>query len=126
MSEFLQYGLYLQFNVKVNRIVREHNVTTWWFATFHACSAFNNAGFSLFADSMMPFQKDTVIQMLSVVQFVAGNTLFPVFLRGIVWICSRITKRPSLNNKAFRLLLAEPRHFYTHLYPMKETLVLAI
>ena len=32
-----------------------------WHGTFHAISAFNNAGFSSFSDSVMGFQSDAVI-----------------------------------------------------------------
>ena len=31
-----------------------------WFGTFHAISAFNNAGFSLFSDNLMGYQGDTI------------------------------------------------------------------
>lgn len=32
----------------------------------------------------------------------------------------------SLSKQALRLLLAEPRQFYTHLYPSKQTMILAL
>jgi trk system potassium uptake protein TrkH len=34
-----------------------------WFGTFHAVSAFNNAGFSLFSDNLMGYSKDIVINI---------------------------------------------------------------
>ncbi|MEE3853381.1 potassium transporter TrkG [Gordonia sp. LSe1-13] len=45
---------------------------------FHAISAYNNAGFSLYADSLMPFASDLWILVPIVVGFVIGGLGFPV------------------------------------------------
>lgn len=59
-------------------------LNAWWFAIFHSISTFNNAGFSLLNDSMVAFQNDALVQLVSTFQIVAGNTLFPVFLRYVL------------------------------------------
>lgn len=47
---------------------------------FHAVSAFNNAGFALFSDSLMSYLTDPWIQLPVVVAIVIGGLGFPVLL----------------------------------------------
>lgn len=47
-------------------------------ALFHAVSAFNNAGFALFSDSLMGFARDPWIGVSIIVPVVAGGLGFPV------------------------------------------------
>ncbi len=49
-----------------------------WLGTFHAVSAFNNAGFALFSDNLIGFATDPVISSAVVVLVVAGGLGFPV------------------------------------------------
>lgn len=78
---FLIYGFYLCNSESGKAIMQSRNLNGWWFAIFHSISAFNNAGFSLLNDSMMVFQNDFLVQLVSTLQITAENTLFPVFLR---------------------------------------------
>ncbi|MFP3907159.1 MAG: TrkH family potassium uptake protein [Acidimicrobiales bacterium] len=54
----------------------------WWAAIelggFHAVSAFNNAGFALFSDSLQGFVTDPFINVIVAVAVVAGAVGFPV------------------------------------------------
>lgn len=60
-----------------------------WHGTFHAVSAFNNAGFSSFSDSVMGFQSDAVILLPIMLAVVLTALGFPVMqdLRhhGVSW-----------------------------------------
>ncbi|MDQ3887009.1 MAG: TrkH family potassium uptake protein, partial [Actinomycetota bacterium] len=49
-----------------------------YLALFHAVSAFNNAGFTLFTDSMIPFVTDAWICLPIVVAVILGGIGFPV------------------------------------------------
>ena len=49
-----------------------------WLGVFHAVSAFNNAGFALFSDSMTGFATDPVISAALCVLVIAGGLGFPV------------------------------------------------
>ena len=49
-----------------------------WLGLFHAVSAFNNAGFALFSNSMIGFATDPVISVALCVLVVAGGLGFPV------------------------------------------------
>nr|WP_236567822.1 MULTISPECIES: potassium transporter TrkG [unclassified Nocardiopsis] len=72
----------------------------WWLAydlalgracytgVFHAVSAFNNAGFSLYADSMTGFARDPWITVPIAVAVVAGGLGFPIWVE--LW---RFTRR---------------------------------
>jgi len=49
-----------------------------WISVFHAVSAFNNAGFSLFSDSLVRFRDDPVINLTLIVTIVVGGLGVPV------------------------------------------------
>ena len=49
-----------------------------WLAVFHAVSAFNNAGFSLFSDSLVRFATDPVVSLTLVATIVVGGLGVPV------------------------------------------------
>lgn len=49
-----------------------------WLGVFHAVSAFNNAGFALFTDSLIGFATDPVMSLSLCVLVVAGGLGFPV------------------------------------------------
>ena len=49
-----------------------------WSGVFHAISAFNNAGFSTYADSMMGYQSDPLILVPIMVAIILGAIGFPV------------------------------------------------
>ncbi|MDD2780304.1 TrkH family potassium uptake protein [Sulfuricurvum sp.] len=44
-----------------------------WYGIFHAISAFNNAGFSLFSDNMMGYSKDWVINLTIPILIILGG-----------------------------------------------------
>lgn len=48
---------------------------------FHAVSAFNNAGFSLFSDSMVGYNRDPMLLLVLAVTVVVGSLGFPVWLQ---------------------------------------------
>ena len=49
-----------------------------WYGTFHAISAFNNAGFSLYSDNLMGFANDGWVLMPLNVAVILGGLGFPV------------------------------------------------
>ena len=59
--------------------------TAFWHGTFHAVSAFNNAGFALYSDSLIGFAEDPWIIIPVCAAVIAGGLGFPVliaFLKG--------------------------------------------
>jgi len=53
--------------------------TALYYGTFHAISAFNNAGFALFSDSLGSFQKDWSINIIVTTLVILGSIGFLVF-----------------------------------------------
>ncbi|HBM35169.1 MAG TPA: potassium transporter [Sulfuricurvum sp.] len=51
-----------------------------WFGTFHAISAFNNAGFSLFSDNMMGYRGDFVVNITVPLLIILGGLGYMVLL----------------------------------------------
>ncbi|ROR72790.1 TrkH family potassium uptake protein [Bogoriella caseilytica] len=51
-----------------------------WLGLFHSISAFNNAGFALFSDSLMPFTADGWIVLPIAGAFLLGGLGFPVLI----------------------------------------------
>lgn len=68
-----------------------------WLGTFHAVSAFNNAGFALFSDSLMSFAGDPWIVLPVAAAVVLGGLGFPVIFE----LCRRfqIPHHWSMNTK---------------------------
>lgn len=72
-----------------------------WLGFFHAVSSFNNAGFSLFSDSIIGFASDPVVSLSICVSVILGGLGFPVILQLI-----RDGRTPRLWNMNTRLVLA--------------------
>jgi trk system potassium uptake protein len=76
-------------------------VTALWDGTFHAISAFNNAGFSTFSDSLIGFNGDALVLMPVMVLVILGGIGFPVVLE-----ITRTRMRPKRWSIHTRLTLA--------------------
>lgn len=68
-----------------------------WLGTFHAVSAFNNAGFSLFDASLAPFRADVVVNGVVIVLVVAGGIGFPVLAE--ILRSPRVRRRITLHTR---------------------------
>lgn len=68
----------------------------FYYGLFHAISAFNNAGFALWLNNLIPFVSDPVVNTTISLLFILGGIGFPVILD--VWK-KRSWKKLSLNSK---------------------------
>lgn len=86
----------------------------------------DNLGFTLTPDSMISF-RDAIFPMLlmSFLAF-AGNTLYPVFLRLVIWTMSKVVPKGSPTQECLSFLLNYPRRCYTLLFPSKPTWILFV
>ncbi|MFH2219125.1 MAG: TrkH family potassium uptake protein [Pseudomonadota bacterium] len=66
-------------------------------AIFHSVSAFCNAGFSLFSDSMMRYRDDLLLNIVMCSLIIFGGIGFPVLYDLQSWIVSRKEKRVRLS-----------------------------
>jgi trk system potassium uptake protein len=73
-----------------------------WEAVFHAISAFNNGGFSLYSDSMMSFNQDAFVIAPVMLAVIVGGLGFPVLieLHEKVW---KLNLQPGGRRKRFSL-----------------------
>ncbi|KAH8805909.1 cation transport protein-domain-containing protein [Xylogone sp. PMI_703] len=92
-----------------------------WWAFFTANSAFTDTGFTLTPDSMISF--NTAIWPLLVMSFliIIGNTGFPIMLRVIIWVSSKVVRRDSGIWDELNFLLDHPRRCFTLLFPSGAT-----
>lgn len=62
-----------------------------WRGVFHSISAFCNAGFALWSDSLIPFQRDALVQAIHGGLITLGGLGFPVLLA--LWLRARGSQR---------------------------------
>jgi trk system potassium uptake protein TrkH len=82
------------------------NLQTLWISVFHAISAFCNAGFSLFTDSLEGFQSNTLINLTVVVLIILGGLSFVVIMNLKGWLAAglhSLFRRKSFSNRGLSL-----------------------
>jgi trk system potassium uptake protein TrkH len=57
-----------------------HDMSPFWFSVFHTISAFNNAGFGLYPDSLTQFQNDVWVNFTFAGMIILGGIGYPVLL----------------------------------------------
>lgn len=92
-----------------------------WWGFFTAQSVFNDLGFTLTPNSMVPFYESVYTLVVASFFIVIGNTGFPVFLRFIIWILFKFAKPLSLFKESLGFLLDHPRRCFTLLFPSMAT-----
>lgn len=96
-------------------------ITVPWFSLFQVVSAYTNTGTSLVDQSMVPFQ--TAYPMIFFMMFciLAGNTAFPILLRFLIWIITKLVPRNSRLDETLHFLLDHPRRCFVYLFPSYQT-----
>lgn len=61
-----------------------------WQAIFHSISAWNNAGFSLFKDSLMEFQDSLTVNIVISILIIFGGIGYQVIIESYFWLETRI------------------------------------
>ncbi|RSL62441.1 hypothetical protein CEP53_004790 [Fusarium sp. AF-6] len=95
-----------------------------WWAIYSAQTMVDNLGFSLTPDSMISFRDAKFPMILMSFLAFAGNTLYPVFLRLVIWIMAKLTPKHSSTQEPLAFLLNHPRRCYTLLFPSQPTWIL--
>lgn len=102
-------------------VMRDGLGRPWW-GMFTAQSGFNDVGFTLTPDSMLSFQGAIFPLLLMSFLIIIGNTGFPVMLRFIIWVLSKLVPRGSGVWEELKFLLDHPRRCFTLLFPRNATL----
>lgn len=92
-----------------------------WFGFFACSTSFANGGLNLVNANFVPFQSYYFILTVCGVLSLAGNTQFPVLLRLIIWMLSKISPSDSRFRQTLTFLLQHPRRCFIYLFPGKET-----
>ncbi|MEA5553585.1 TrkH family potassium uptake protein [Anabaena cylindrica UHCC 0172] len=66
-----------------------------WLAVFHSINAWNNAGFSLFKDSLMGYQSSGLVVFTITGLIIFGGIGYQVILDIYLWLRDRILKKPN-------------------------------
>jgi len=105
--------------------LEECGVSRTWWAFYSAQTMGNNLGFTLTPDSMATFKDATWPMLCMTFMAFAGHTFYPVFLRLILWVTSKLVPKESAMKEDLRFLLDHPRRCYILLFPSKPTWILA-
>lgn len=93
---------------------------SWW-AIFTTASLFNDLGLTLTPNSMYDFKTSVLVMLLGTFLIIIGNTGFPVMLRFVIWVGSKLAPYGSGTWEELRFLLDHPRRCFTLLFPSKAT-----
>jgi trk system potassium uptake protein TrkH len=66
-----------------------------WLSIFHSISAWNNAGFSLFADSLIGYQSSAMLIFTISGLIIFGGIGYQVILETYFWLRARVLRKPS-------------------------------
>lgn len=59
---------------------------SWWLAIFHSISAFNNAGFSTFSDSLMGYARSLQLNIIVTILIVFGGLGYQAITETFLWL----------------------------------------
>ena len=135
LAGFFVLGLYFSCNGRMRALLRARGVRPWAAALFFAVSCVSNAGLSVFADSAVPLTTHPFALAVMAALILAGNTGYPVVLRGVVaavGFCARrgrawrhtVRARSIADDCAY--ILKYPRRLTTSLLPRATTRWLAV
>lgn len=99
------------------KIVEDDGISRAWWGIFTPNVGFMDVGFSLTPDSMIPFVKSEFVLMIMCFLIILGNTGFPVMLRFIIWVLTKIVPKRSGLWEELKFLLDHPRRCFTLLFP---------
>ncbi|TPX07247.1 uncharacterized protein E0L32_010841 [Thyridium curvatum] len=105
----------------------QNGINPWWLGIFNGASAFNNSGMSLLDANMIPFEEAFYVLITMALMILAGNTMYPVFLRFIFWTGLKgleyfTAEDDCADLKAtLEFILKYPRRVYTNLFPSRQT-----
>lgn len=106
---------------------KANGINPWWLGIFNGASAFNNSGMSLLDANMVPFQNAHYVLVTMGLLILAGNTVYPIFLRLIFWTGLRLLYLFSSEDRfgdtkaTLEFILRYPRRVYTNMFPSRPT-----
>ncbi|CAM0909717.1 unnamed protein product [Alopecurus aequalis] len=118
---FLLVLLYITHVPTASAPLNKKGINIVLFSMSITVASFANAGLVPTNENMAIFSKNSGLLLLLSGQILAGNTLFPLFLRLLVWFLGRLTKVKEL-----RLMIKNPEEMhFVSLLPRSSTLFLS-
>ncbi|KOS17091.1 Low-affinity potassium transport protein [Escovopsis weberi] len=71
-------------------VARANGMNPWWVGVFNGVSAFNNSGLSLLDANMTVFQRTPFVVVTMGLMILAGNTMYPILMRFVIWSAWRL------------------------------------
>ncbi|KAF4549311.1 putative low-affinity potassium transport protein 2 [Elsinoe fawcettii] len=102
----------------------ENAIGKSWWAFYSSQTMVNNLGFTLTPDSMVTFRDATWPMLVMTFLAFAGNTFYPILLRLMIYVASKLVKKNSTTHKTITFILDHPRRCYTLLFPSGPTWIL--
>jgi potassium uptake Trk family protein len=112
---------YILLNSHYGQILTDDYIGKTWWAFWTSNMAFMDVGFTLTPDSMNSFATSEWVLMSMWFFIIIGNTGFPVMLRFLIWVASKLTPKGSGLWEEFKFLLDHPRRCFTLLFPSNAT-----
>lgn len=75
-----------------------------WLAVFHSVSAFNNAGFSLFSDSLISYNRSIIINIVIPLLIILGGIGYQVILEGFLWCKTKLQRQRMVFSLNFKVV----------------------
>uniref|UniRef100_A0A803LG40 Uncharacterized protein n=1 Tax=Chenopodium quinoa TaxID=63459 RepID=A0A803LG40_CHEQI len=122
MSSLLTIGstlvtMYMILTPSANDVLKNKGLILHTFSFFVIVSTFSSCGFVPTNENMMIFRQNPGLLWIIIPYLFLGNSLYPVFLRLVIWVLERFTKR-----KEFYYMLHNYQEMgYDHLMSSKKT-----
>jgi len=117
--------IHLTANPKYREYLAACGINSMWWSIYSAGTMTNNLGFSLTPDSMISFRDAVFPILVMTILAYAGHTFYPVCLRVLIWLVSKICRKDHKIQEPLHFLLEHPRRCYTLLFPNRATWILA-
>ncbi|THC96377.1 hypothetical protein EYZ11_004148 [Aspergillus tanneri] len=108
-------------NPKYRNYLDECGQNHIWWAIYSGQTMVDNLGLTLTPDSMVSFQDATFPMLIMSFLAYAGHTLYPCFLRLVIWIMFKCVPHQSSLKEPLGFLLKYPRRCYTLLFRSRPT-----
>ncbi|KAF8105929.1 hypothetical protein N665_0151s0022 [Sinapis alba] len=114
--------VYVSFVKTARDVLRSKKISLLTFSIFTTVSTFATCGFVPTNENMIIFRKNSGLLWLLIPLVLMGNTLFPCFLRLLIWGLSRATKREEFGY----ILKNRKKMGYSHLLSVRLCVFLGL
>ncbi|KFK31992.1 hypothetical protein AALP_AA6G186200 [Arabis alpina] len=114
--------VYVTFVKTARNILSSKEISPLTFSVFTTISTFANCGFVPTNENMIIFRKNSGLLWLLITQLLMGNTLFPCFLRLLIWGLDKFTKREEFGY----ILKNRKKMGYSHLLSVRLCVLLGL